>query len=171
MAHRQSFGIQVRVAEGARDHAAIRRLFIELQDHGRASDKRLACGADIADAYLESLISRCGQCEGRFLVAELSGQVIGYVCVLARAPCQEPADGLLEHAEIVDLVVSRLARSTGVGRALVQAAEAHAAGAGAQFLRVAVFARNEVASVFYENAGFTAHEITYEKPLSPEFLG
>lgn len=105
MAHRQSFGIQVRVAEGARDHAAIRRLFIELLDHGRASDKRLACGADIADAYLESLISRCGQCEGRFLVAELSGQVIGYMCVLARAPCQEPAEGLLEHAEIVDLVV------------------------------------------------------------------
>lgn len=108
---------------------------------------------------------------GRFLVAELSGEVVGYLCVLAKAPCQEPADGLLEHAEIVDLVVSRLARSAGVGRALVQSAEAYAAGAGAQFLRVCVFARNQAAAVFYGNAGFTAHEITYEKPLSPKFLG
>lgn len=167
MPHRNSAAVWVRVSEYTRDRAAIRRLFVELQDHGRASDDRLAPGNEIADAYLESLLLRCSQCEGRFLVAELSGEVCGYLCILAKAPCTEPADGLYEQAEIVDLVVSSLARSAGVGKALLECAEAYAVHAGARFLRVSVFAKNQSAAAFYQRIGFTAHEVIYEKPLSP----
>jgi ribosomal protein S18 acetylase RimI-like enzyme len=162
-----SDAISVRVSEGSRDRAAIRHLFVELQEHGRAFDDRLAPGNEIADAYFESLLLRCSECEGHFLVAELSGEVCGYICVLAKAPCTEPADGLSEQAEVVDLVVSRQARSAGVGKALIESAEALAASAGARFLRVSVFANNYSAAAFYEHIGFTAHEVIYEKQLSP----
>lgn len=167
MPHRNSAAVTVREAEYTRDRAAIRRLFVELQEHARASDNRLAPGIEIADAYLESLLIRCSQCEGRFLVAELSGEVCGYLCILARAPCTEPADGLSEQAEIVDLVVSRAQRSAGVGKALLDCAEVYAAHAGARFLRVSVFAKNQSAAAFYQRIGFTAHEVIYEKQLSP----
>ena len=167
MSHRNAPAVSVRKPMCEGDHSAIRSLFVELQEHGRASDARLSPGEEIADSYLESLMRKCEQYEGCFFVAELSGEVCGYVCVLAKVPCTEPADGLSVQAEVIDLVVSKFARSAGVGRALLANAEDFSTRAGARFLRVSVFASNHSAVEFYEHAGYTEHEVVYEKQLSP----
>ncbi len=123
----------------------------------------------MADAYLGDLLRKCALYDGKVFVAETSDGVVGYLCVLAKVPCAEPADGLAEQSEVVDLVVSDRARSAGVGTALLASAQAHAAAAGSSHLRVTVFARNASAKTFYEKSGFEPHEIVYEKPLPAAF--
>jgi ribosomal protein S18 acetylase RimI-like enzyme len=99
-------------------------------------------------------------------VAEQQGEVIGYVCVLSCVPSSEPADGLKEEAQIVDLVVTEKARGYGVGPSLLEAAEEFASAQGAKWLRVQVFAWNSSARSLYDKLGFSEFEVTLEKQLS-----
>lgn len=155
----------LRVAEGPRDWAAVRSLFVELQEYGRTADDRLPPGEDVADEYLAAQLHRCREHEGRILVAEVEGEILGYVCVLAKVPCAESADGLAVQAEVVDLVVSSKARSGGIGKALLRSAEGYAVSVGTSNLRVSVFATNDSAQRFYDSNGFELYEVVYEKRM------
>lgn len=158
--------MQIREFDERNDYARVTRLFCELQDHARTNDNRVPPGEPIVERYISNLQAKCAAHEGKIFVAESEGEIFGYVCILALVPCAEPADGILNQSEIVDLIVSASARSSGVGRALVNRAESYAVSRGSIWMRVNVFAWNTSAQAMYKRVGFSEYEVTYEKRLT-----
>jgi ribosomal protein S18 acetylase RimI-like enzyme len=76
----------------------------------------------------------------------------------------EPDEGQA-YAHVSDLVVLSAYRRRGIGRALLERAEAYARGAGARTLRVGVLVKNEAAGRLYRRIGFNDYTIQMLKPL------
>jgi ribosomal protein S18 acetylase RimI-like enzyme len=155
----------IREWDPARDRAAVRACFVELQDFERQLEPGMPPGEQIADAYLALIEQRCREFAGVVLVAEHAGAVIGFVALWRRFRSTEPDDDPREHGFVSDLVVSAAQRRRGIGRSLLRAAEARAREAGARVLRLAVKAGNSGARSLYAEEGFASIEILLEKQL------
>lgn len=83
-------------------------------------------------------------------VAETAGQVIGWVHVYAVTPLESAA-----HGEIGGLVVDAAHRGRGIGRALMERAEAWARDAGLGAVRLRSNVVRAEAHAFYEGIGYT----------------
>jgi ribosomal protein S18 acetylase RimI-like enzyme len=158
--------VNIRDFDHARDRTALRDCFIELQNYERQLDPGKPEGSAVAEAYLNRMFARCREWEGRVLVAEVAGQVIGFVCVWARVRPNEPDENPAEYAFVSDLVVSTTYRRRGVGSQLLSAAEGYARTRGARALRIGVLARNAAAKRLYESVGFQEYEVELAKLLS-----
>jgi ribosomal protein S18 acetylase RimI-like enzyme len=145
-----------------RDLSAVRECFVELQDLERGIDPRVPAGSEIAEEYLDLMFDRCRRYAGRVLVAE----VAGFVTVHARFRSEEPDDGPMEFALVSDLAVLAASRRRGIGRKLLEAAEAYAHGHGARWLRLSMKTGNEPATALYAKAGFRELEVHLEKALA-----
>ena len=84
------------------------------------------------------------------IVALVEGDVAGYVRLGRATPLAASDHVLMIHG----LAVDPARRRQGVGRALIDAAEAEARGRGAQRLTLRVLAHNEAARRLYDSAGF-----------------
>jgi ribosomal protein S18 acetylase RimI-like enzyme len=159
---------QIRDYDEARDAAALHACFAELQDFERALEPDLPPGAEVASAYLPLLFERCARWRGRiFVAAQEDGRVVGFAAVQAAVPQEEPDDPPGCYALLSDLVVLPEARRSGLGRALLERAEAYARAEGAQVLSLAVLARNAGARSLYAAAGFRERFLQLEKRLVP----
>lgn len=89
------------------------------------------------------------------------GAVLGWAHVVERRSLESAA-----HAELTALVVSSAARRRGVGRALVEAADAWAAGLALPLLRVRSNVTRVEAHAFYPSLGFVRVKTSalYERP-------
>ena len=119
----------------------------------------------MADAYLTFLLDRCSRAAGRVLVAEIDHGVVGFVGVLCRVVPEEPDEDQTPYAYISDLVVLPRYRQRGIGRALLDRAEALVRSSGARNLRVGVLAKNEPAARLYRAVGFTDYRLQLVKRL------
>jgi ribosomal protein S18 acetylase RimI-like enzyme len=155
----------IREFDESRDGTALRDCFIELQNCERQLDPGKPEGSTIADAYLNRMLARCREWDGRVFVAEVAGQVAGFVCVWARVQPDEPDDDPTQYAYVSDLVVGGAYRRRGIGSRLLSAAEDYARMRGAASLRIGVLARNAAARHLYESAGFEEHEVELAKRL------
>lgn len=117
----------------------------------------------MADEYWEWIRSRCAEANGKVFVADQDGSVVGFVSVLAAQPFEEPDDPPGHYALLTDLVVLSSYRGAGIGRELMERAEAFARSAGATELRVGVLAANSVARTLYLNSGFVPHLEVFTK--------
>lgn len=158
---------QIRGYDAARDAAALRACFCELQEFERALEPDLPPGEEVASAYLRLLFERCASQRGRILVAEREGRVVGFAAVQAAVPQEEPDEPPGSHAFVSDLVVLPEARRSGLGRALLGRAEAHARAEGAEVLVLGVLARNPGARELYADEGFRERFLMLEKRLVP----
>ena len=168
-AHRREQGrgaVEIREFESSRDLPAVRSCLVELQDFERNLDRRLPSGEQSADAYLDWMFRHCREYDGRILVAESDGEVVGVVVVWIRYHSGEPNDIPGEYAYVSDLAVSASHRGRGIGRAFLRAAETLAREAGAERLCVSVKAANTGAKSLYTAEGFAEMEISLEKRLS-----
>ena len=86
-----------------------------------------------------------------YLVAELDGQVVGYVRLVP--PTQLPSNAHIR--QISGLAVDPSARRRGVGAALVAAAVEQARRVGARRVTLRVLGHNTAARRLYQAAGFT----------------
>jgi ribosomal protein S18 acetylase RimI-like enzyme len=148
-----------------RDSARLRDCLIELQNSERELEPGKPEGSTIADEYLDRMFARCRKWDGKVFVAEVAGQAVGFVCVWAKVPPEEPNDDPSEYAFVSDLVVLPGHRRRGVGRELLAMAERYARSRGARSLRIGVLARNATARHLYGSAGFSDYEVEMEKPL------
>jgi ribosomal protein S18 acetylase RimI-like enzyme len=98
-------------------------------------------------------------------VALAGGVVVGFVAVLAREAFTDLDDPPGTYGLVTDLVVLESHRNEGIGRDLLDRAEAFARAAGAQELRVGVLAKNVAARHLYLSAGFTPHHETLAKAI------
>ena len=69
------------------------------------------------------------------------------------------------HAHISVIATTEAAEGTGVGRALLEHAEAWSRDRGYSLLTLNVFVANDRARRFYERAGMAAEMMKYVKPL------
>jgi len=157
---------EVREYQSGTDAPGVRACLVELQDHERALEPALTEGAAMADAHLAHLLDRCGAWDGRIFVALEAERVIGVVCVWARVPPDGPDDVPLDHAYLSDLAVLAAHRGRGIGRALLERAEAFVRERGAQVLRVGVRSGNVAARGLYAAAGFAEDRVELTKSLA-----
>ena len=147
------------------DLEALRVCFIALQDHERTIYRRLPTGEEVVDECIRHMLENCENSDGRVIVAEVDGEIGGFITVLCRVISEDPDDGELEYALISDLVVLDRFRGKGVGRRLMEFAESHARSSGAKWLRVGVISGNASAEKLYASFGFTPWYIEHEKAL------
>lgn len=155
----------IRELDVGKELPALRACVVELQDFERTLDPRMPPGAEIADEYLDDMLQRCRECNGRVLVAHVDGKFAGFVTVLAKVRSEDIDDGDLEYGLVSDLVVAADFRKQGVGRRLLEAAEAFAREAGVRWLRVSVLAANRPANELYASLGFEPLYVEREKTL------
>jgi len=109
----------------------------------------------LARHYLEDRFRRR---ESVILVAEdANGLLVGFT-QLYPAFCSVIA---ARTYVLYDLFVTPTARGTGAGRALMEAAEAHARGTGAARLELQTAKTNTVGQSLYESCGWTRDEVFY----------
>lgn len=104
--------------------------------------------------------------ESVILVAEdARGTLVGFT-QLYPAFCSVAADRTFV---LYDLFVTPSARGTGAGRALMEAAEAHARAAGAARLELQTAKTNRIGQSLYESCGWKRDELfyVYAKALKP----
>ncbi|MCB2406856.1 GNAT family N-acetyltransferase [Hymenobacter lucidus] len=100
------------------------------------------------------------------VVAEQNGQPVGLLHLTVNTDFYQQ-----QHAHIADLAVTTAAEGRGIGRALLQYAEAWALERGYAWLTLSVFAQNHHARAVYERAGFGQDIIKYVKVLQPSAPG
>jgi ribosomal protein S18 acetylase RimI-like enzyme len=154
----------IRDYDPARDRAAVRDCFAELQDVERGLEPAMPPGAVVADAYLDFMLARCAEWDGAVMVAEEDGAVVGFICVWARVPPDDPSE-VRFSAHVSDLVVLPAWRGRGIGRALLARGEAYARSRGAERLRIGVMAKNEGARRLYVGSGFREVYVLLTKVL------
>lgn len=99
--------------------------------------------------------------DSSIIVAETGGIVAGYVFSTTKQDYFTGAD----HAHIEVLTVAEAAEGRGVGRALLEGAEAWARQRGYPHITLNVFAVNERARTIYERSGYGQETVHYLKPL------
>ena len=70
----------------------LRACAIELQDFEHGLDPRLPTGSDIADEYVPQMLMRCKSCNGKIFLAEIDGDIAGYVTILTKVSSGELED-------------------------------------------------------------------------------
>jgi len=157
--------VTLRDYDAARDSAAVRALFVQLQDEEHAEFPTAPPGEEIADEYLQWMHRRVAECDGRIWVAEDASRVVGFVTLLTCVARGGPDDGDAEHAEISELTLEPDYRGRGLGALLVAEAEGYARTRGAVSVRIAHHARNAGAHRFYRRGGYEPIMVLVEKRL------
>jgi GNAT superfamily N-acetyltransferase len=147
------------------DVQQLRDCVIELQNFEREIDPRMPSGEEIVDDYIVAMMFRCRMCEGQVLVADVDGEIAGYVTLLNRVQSDDLDDGNLEFGLVADLLVRKAYRGKGLGRELMAAAESFATEHGVRWLRVSVMAQNSAARKLYSSSGFSEIYVELEKDL------
>ena len=147
------------------DTREVEQCFAELQSHERSLEENRVDAETVSAAYVEHLLAQCRAWDGRILVAEWDGRVVGFVCVLARFDSKDMIEARPVHAFVTDLVVTAKMRGQGIGSTLLREAEAFARQEGASVLRLNVLAENRGARALYGKTGFRELEIKLIKPL------
>ena len=155
----------IRDYEPARDADAVRACIVELQEFERALEPELPRGAEMAEAYHQTILERCAKHTGRIFVVELDGLVVGFVAVLALVEPEAPDEEQATHAYVSDLVVLPGCRGKGLGRKLLERAEAFARSEGVRILQIGVLSRNQSAARLYRDFGFGDFRIQMTKRL------
>ena len=92
-------------------------------------------------------------------------RVVGFVCVWGKVPSEGLDEEPTEYAFISDLVVLSAYRGQGLGRALLERAEAYARQQGAAKIELLVLPNNHTALNLYRRHGFRDYHILLTKNL------
>ena len=123
-------------------------------------------GSEIVDDYVPYMLDRCIECDGTVLVAEVDGEVAGFVTILTRVQSEDIAEGEIEYGLVSDLVVASKFRRQGFGRKLLEAAESYARANEVRWLRIGVLAENHSANALYDSLNFSKLYVDREKDLA-----
>lgn len=141
------------------DLPRIVELQLQLGEHHREMEpENLRYQVD--EEHWASLLKKAFEsASSRFLVAVRGDQVCGFV----RLSMVDKPWGL--GCEMDTLVVDRNSRSTGIGKQLVERAEALARQAGARAIRANVLSRSTKGQQFYRENGYSEIAVRFGKPL------
>jgi GNAT superfamily N-acetyltransferase len=136
----------------------------DAQDAGRVAALSGQLGYPAAEEAVRERLRAIGQrADHAVFVAEAEGQVVGWVHVYAITTVESCA-----HAEIGGLVVDEAHRGRGIGRALMERAEAWARDAGLAAMRLRSNVIRAEAHAFYARIGYAPVKTqkVFEKALT-----
>jgi len=151
-------GLSIRLASSADGEALTalaRRLGAIPLPHWRTPDEISA-----ADAREMLATLAAPSPDNEVLVADRDGHIVGCLHMLTMTDFFGRP-----HAHISVIATTEDAEGTGVGRALLERAEAWARDRGMSLLTLNVFDGNARARRFYESAGFAPETLKYSKPV------
>ncbi|MFZ4407940.1 MAG: GNAT family N-acetyltransferase [Paracraurococcus sp.] len=143
------------------EHAAA----LNAYEQAFSGDRNLA--PDGAAASLHHVLGRVAATGGAAWVAEVAGEVIGYLCLTLDTMPAYVAVDRRAVAYVTDAFVREAERGRGVFRALLAEAEAFAAAQGATRIMIGVLAGNGLAERAYHAAGFRPYALELAKDLPP----
>jgi len=157
--------IIIRDADLSRDRATFERFILGSNTYEAQweSDRRL--DANVGVDYLPVLIERAAAKQGRLLVAEEDGVVIGWaMChVDGHETFVKPEDRPCGY--VAELLVEEHARGRHVGRKLLKACEDHFRALGLKSVLIGALSPNARAIGAYRAAGYTDYAINLRKLL------
>ena len=139
--------------------------FVELQNFLHRLEPRVLEG-QAAKQYFVFMFARCAETAGKVFVAEVEGQVVGFVCVWGKVSSEDLDEEPVEYAFVSDLVVLPAYRGHRLGHELLQKAEEFARSQGAVTLELQVLAKNENALQLYNRHGFRTYHLLLTKKLT-----
>ena len=152
----------------AEDADGIARTFLESAEyHARLDPERYSVPAagTISARYREGRQHPADAGDGITLVAELSGEIVGFV----DARLEQSADAMhrkMIYCEVAEIAVSGRYQNQGIGGRLLRAAEDWGRRQGAEFASLEYHAANARAAAFYRRRmGYSVAAITAIKRL------
>lgn len=155
--------VLIRRAE-ARDRQAMISLMGALHDSEAALESNRAKGEVSAESHLIHVLGEMERLGGDCLVAEVAGQVEGFlVYTIEEDPGTFVKPERRRHGLLWDISVSADMRGRGIGRQLVEAAEAALKSQGIAEMRLYVLAANKRAQALYRELGYGDYELFMAK--------
>lgn len=130
-------------------------------DTTRITELLQELGYDTPDAAVRKNLKTLKKAGEMPLVATLAGEIVGLCGVSARVTVARPAP----VGRITSLVVTQAAQGKGIGRLLVEAAEAWMRKAGCEIVEVTSNDRRAEAHAFYRHMGYDRSSIRFVKTL------
>jgi GNAT superfamily N-acetyltransferase len=162
--------IQIREARRG-DGVELARLWLDMAEHlvGLDSERFRRPNLDGFAEAIDERLSQPYQDTAEF-VAEVDGQLIGFVVVRRVDPVPNAERQILEHlgevrAQVPALGVDSAWRRRGIGRRLMSRAETWALERGARIIIVDTYARSPLSNPFYRSLGYEVTSVTYERVL------
>ena len=118
-----------------------------------------------AEASYATLIERIARLQGRLVVAEAEGQVVGAFGLVVETDAAHVEASVRRYGAVTNLVVHPAFRKRGIGRRLLEEAERLTRAIGLRRLVIAVLAGNLPAERAYRTLGFEEYAKVYVKPL------
>ncbi len=144
-----------------RDVDALVGLWIEFMDFHTALDSGFVRAVDAADRWAAYITERIEDCCFAVLVAEIDGEVVGYV--VATEIQYPPITTIRSYGFLQEIAVTEKHRKRGIGRRLFEAAEQWLLDRGVSRIEVKVDVLNPDSRAFWESAGFAPHTETLIK--------
>ncbi|MDD5103770.1 MAG: GNAT family N-acetyltransferase [Candidatus Peribacteraceae bacterium] len=152
------------------DHENLIHLIVQLQEHIASLDPyhRQKSGSDFdAEAYVKKTLKKVQEEHGAIFVAKTDGEISG--CIIGCIPEPSDADMLesypVKEGSILELIVAEKSRGSGLGSELMKVMEEYFLKCGCKFSRVACFAPNADAHIFYKKYGYGDRNIDMLKRL------
>ncbi|HEY3416261.1 MAG TPA: GNAT family N-acetyltransferase, partial [Armatimonadota bacterium] len=130
----------------------------------RPYDENYPPATEIIEGYFHYLVDAVAELSGTFFLAEDDGNPIGFACVFGLMPPFSPDEEPREYTFVSDLYVDPAYRGRGIGKALLQRAEAYGRTLGAPRIELATHAGNP-ALAFYRQLGFDQRLVIMTKRL------
>lgn len=155
--------VLIRRAE-ARDREAMISLMGALHDSEAALESNRAKGEASAESHLIHVLGEMERLGGDCLVTEVAGQVEGFlVYTIEEDPGTFVKPERRRHGLLWDISVGAGMRGRGIGRRLVEAAEAALKAQGVTEMRLYVLAANKRAQALYRELGYGDYELFMAK--------
>ena len=147
------------------DRSAVVELIHQLNvfEADLVGDRRRDYGA--AEEYYDELMQRLSRRNGRIVLAETEGVVVGVMGFSLDQDAAYVSDGLRNHGTVTDLIVHDDWRGRGIGRMLLTEAERLTKEAGLKRLFIGVLVANERAERTYRAFGFEPYVSILSKEL------
>jgi len=120
-----------------------------------------------AAAYYDELLQRLARRNGRLVLAETDGRVVGAMGFVIEQDAAYVVEDVRRHGVVTDLVVHEQWRGRGIGSLLLKEAERLAREAGLKRLTIGALAGNENAERVYRAFGFEPYVSILVKALDP----
>ncbi len=157
--------VSVRDADLARDRASLERFIVGSNAYEAQFEPDRRLDPAVGTEYFTELADRVAKAQGRILVAEADGAIVGWaVCYVSHHEIfVKPEERRFGY--ISELFVEEAARGQHVGRTLLQACEDHFRALQIKSVLIGALAANVRAQNAYRAAGYSDYDINLRKLL------